>query len=77
MGQIGLQLWSIREEVEKDLLGMLEKVAAMGYSAVQFAGFFNHPAEEVKRKLLYHRSLFAGKYANYCRGLSKNCGLVK
>lgn len=51
LGQIGLQLWSIREDVEQDLLGMLEKVAAMGYSAVQFAGFFDHPAEEVKAKM--------------------------
>lgn len=51
MNNVGLQLWSIREEVEKDLLGMLEKVAEMGYEGVQFAGFFDHAAEEVKAKM--------------------------
>ena len=51
MNNVGLQLWSIREEVEKDLLGMLEKVAEMGYEGVQFAGFFEHAAEEVKAKM--------------------------
>jgi len=52
MRNIGLQFWSIREEVEKDLLGMIEKVAKMGYTGIQFAGFFDHTAEEVKDKLV-------------------------
>ena len=51
MGEIGLQLWSIREEMERDLLGMIEKVAKIGYTSVQFAGFFNHTAEDVKAKM--------------------------
>lgn len=51
MNNIGLQLWSIREEMTEDLLGMLEKVSKMGYAGVQFAGFGGHSAEEVKRKL--------------------------
>lgn len=36
---IGLQLWSIREEAEKDLLGTIRTVSEMGYKGVQFAGF--------------------------------------
>src|SRR5699024_3430222 len=51
MGNIGLQLYSIREAAAADLLGTLEKVAQMGYSAVQFAGFANQKAEDVKAKL--------------------------
>lgn len=51
MNNVGLQLWSIREEAEKDLLGMIEKVSEMGYKGVQFAGFFDHTAEEVKAKM--------------------------
>ena len=51
MGKIGLQLYSIKEAAEKDLLRTLEKVAEMGYSGAQFAGFFDHSAEEVKAKL--------------------------
>lgn len=51
MNNVGLQLWSIREEAEKDLLGMIEKSAEMGYKGVQFAGFFDYTAEEVKAKM--------------------------
>jgi len=51
MGNIGIQLYSIREEMAKDLLGMIDKVAEMGYSGAQFAGFFDHSAEDVKARM--------------------------
>jgi len=51
MGNIGLQFWSIKEAAGEDLLGTIEKVAKMGYSGAQFAGFGDHTAEEVKAKL--------------------------
>lgn len=51
MSNIGLQLFSIREAAGKDLLGALEKVANMGYGSVQFAGFGENSAEDVKEKL--------------------------
>ena len=51
MDKIGLQFWSIREEMEKDLLGMIEKVAKMGYTGAQFAGFFDHSPEDVKARM--------------------------
>lgn len=44
----GLQLYSVRDITEKDLKGALQAVAEMGYSFVEFAGFFGHSAEEVK-----------------------------
>ncbi|HZK26842.1 MAG TPA: hypothetical protein VFD00_04790, partial [Thermoclostridium sp.] len=49
--KVGLQLYSVRDEAEKDFLGTLEKVAAMGYKAVEFAGYFNTPAEVLKETL--------------------------
>jgi len=49
--RIGLQLYSVREESEKNFLETLEKVAAMGYRNVEFAGFFNTPAEVLKDTL--------------------------
>lgn len=49
--KIGLQLWSIFQETEKNLLKTLEKVAKMGYEAVEFAGYFEHSAAEIKAKL--------------------------
>lgn len=51
MEKMGLQFWSIREEMAQDLLGMIEKAAEMGYTGVQFAGFFDHSAEDVKAKM--------------------------
>ena len=48
---IGLQLYTIRGEAEKNFLGALEKVAQMGYKAVEFAGFGGHKASEIKNLL--------------------------
>ncbi len=49
--EYGLQLYSVRDHAEKDLAGTLEKVAGIGYSFVEFAGFFGHSAREVKAML--------------------------
>ncbi|OWA37008.1 sugar phosphate isomerase [Saccharibacillus sp. O16] len=48
MAKVGLQLYTVREEMEKDFRGTLEKVAALGYQGVEFHTFFGHGAEEVK-----------------------------
>lgn len=48
---VGLQLYSVRDYLEKDFMGTLEKVKEMGYDSVEFAcGFFGHTGEEVKAK---------------------------
>lgn len=51
MGKIGLQLYSIKELTQKDFLGTLKKVAETGYDGVEFAGYFNTPAKELKKVL--------------------------
>lgn len=45
---VALQLYSVRDDVAKDLEGTLRKVKAMGYDGVEFAGPFDRPASEVK-----------------------------
>lgn len=45
---IGLQLYSVRNEMEKDFSGTIKKVAEMGYDGVEFAGLFGHSADEIK-----------------------------
>ncbi len=47
----GLQLFSVRDFTEKDLPGTLDKVAAMGYKMVEFAGFFGYSDKAVKAML--------------------------
>lgn len=46
--QIGLQLFSLREEAEKDFTGILEKVANLGYKGVEFAGYGGLASKELK-----------------------------
>ena len=48
---IALQLYTVRDETEKDFIGTLEKVAAMGYKGVEFAGFGSVPAKQMKEAL--------------------------
>lgn len=48
---IGLQLYSVRQECEKDLPGTISAVAKMGYKAVEFAGYYGRDAKTL-RKLL-------------------------
>lgn len=49
--KIGLQLFSLRDEMSKDFEGTLKKVSEMGYECVEFAGYYDHTAEEVKSML--------------------------
>lgn len=49
--QIGIQMYTLRDQTERDFLGTLGKVAEMGYQAVEFAGYFGVSAGELRRKL--------------------------
>lgn len=48
---VGLQLYSVRNECAKDLVGTVTAVAKMGYKAVEFAGYHGRDAKTL-RKLL-------------------------
>lgn len=48
---IALQLYTVRDCVSQDMFGTLEQIAAMGYEGVEFAGFFDHSVEEIKKHL--------------------------
>ena len=51
LSKIGLQLYTVRRELEKDFEGTLAKVAALGFSEVEFAGYFNRTPQQVKSVL--------------------------
>lgn len=55
LSKIGLQLYTVRRELEKDFEGTLAKVAALGYSEVEFAGYFNRTPQQVKSVLANNR----------------------
>ena len=48
---IALQLYSIREDCAKDLPGSLAAVAKTGYEGVEFAGYYNRSAKELRTML--------------------------
>lgn len=48
---IGVQLYSVRKECEKDLPGTIAAVAKIGYKGVEFAGYYGRDAKTL-RKLL-------------------------
>src|ERR1700730_14771079 len=50
-GPIGLQLWSLREYLPKDLPGTLARVRAMGFREVEGAGLWKHTAPDVRAAL--------------------------
>ncbi|MBQ7411673.1 MAG: sugar phosphate isomerase/epimerase [Clostridia bacterium] len=46
--RLALQLYSVREDMEKDFLGTLKKVKEMGYEGGELAGLYGKSAREVK-----------------------------
>jgi sugar phosphate isomerase/epimerase len=50
-GPVGLQMWSLREYLPKDLPGTLAKVRAMGFREVEGAGLWKHTVAELKAAL--------------------------
>ncbi|MCM8816972.1 MAG: sugar phosphate isomerase/epimerase [Candidatus Omnitrophica bacterium] len=51
MSRIGLQLYSVRQDCAKDLVGTLRQVSKMGYQGVEFAGYHGRDARELRKIL--------------------------
>ena len=51
MAKIGSPLFILREECAKDLMSVLERIAAIGYEGVEFLGFFGHSPQNIRKKL--------------------------
>src|SRR4029079_6109402 len=49
--RIGVQLYSVRDRMEKDFTGTLESVAKIGFKEVEFAGYYNQSPEQVRATL--------------------------
>lgn len=48
LSKIGVQLYTVREDMAKDFEGTIAKVAALGYQQVEFAGYYNRTPQQVK-----------------------------
>ena len=50
---IGLQLYTVRSLMARDFDGTLDRVAAIGYEEVEFAGYFRHTPAQVRAALAH------------------------
>jgi sugar phosphate isomerase/epimerase len=50
-GPIGLQLWSLREQLKQDVPGTLARIRAMGFTEVEGAGLWGRSAAELRAAL--------------------------
>jgi len=48
LSRIGIELYTLRREAAADLAGTLARVARIGYKEVEFAGYHNHAATDVR-----------------------------
>lgn len=46
---VAVQVYSVRDDAKADLRGTLEKIKAMGYDGVEFAGLYGYAPEDVKK----------------------------
>jgi len=49
--KVGVQLYTVRDAMERDFDGTLAQVAAVGYREVEFAGYFERSPKDVKAAL--------------------------
>jgi sugar phosphate isomerase/epimerase len=52
--KLGVQLYSVRDQMKADFEGTLAKVAEIGYKEVEFAGYFDHSPKDVRAILDRH-----------------------
>jgi sugar phosphate isomerase/epimerase len=61
----GLQMYSVRDVTQENFELALKQVAEMGYDMVEPAGFFKHPAEEVKAMLDHYGLKICSTHTSY------------
>jgi len=63
--RVGMQLYTVRADMEKDFEGTLAKVAAIGYKEVEFAGYFKRSPKEVRESLERHGLTSPATHVDY------------
>lgn len=62
---IGLQIYSLKNEFSEDYKGTLKKVSELGFDGVEFAGFYDIDAKELKETLDQYNLKAAGSHTSY------------
>ncbi|HEV8445838.1 MAG TPA: sugar phosphate isomerase/epimerase [Gemmatimonadaceae bacterium] len=48
LARVGMELYTVRSNVSADMAGTLAALAKIGYKEVEFAGYYNHAASEIR-----------------------------
>lgn len=48
---IAVQVYSVRQIAEKDTAGVLARIGKLGYQGVEFAGYYGHSAQDIRKIL--------------------------
>lgn len=49
--QVGVEMYSVRTDCKKDFPGTIAAIAKMGYAGVEFAGYWNTSAKDIRKML--------------------------
>src|SRR5687767_9049721 len=49
--RVGIQLYSVRNDMQRDMPGTLARLAQIGYREVEFAGYFGRTPQQVRQML--------------------------
>ena len=52
--RVGVQLWTVRQEMARDFEGTLARIAAIGYREVEFENYFGRTAQQVRDSVRSH-----------------------
>lgn len=63
--RLGAQLYTVRTLLEKDFEGTLAGIAALGFTEVEFAGYYNRTPEQVRDTLRRHRLTAPSGHIDY------------
>lgn len=62
---VGLQLYSVREQCKIDLPGVLASVSKIGYKGVEFAGYYDRSAKDLRKMLDDNGLVACGTHTPY------------
>ena len=63
--RIGLELYSVRNECKADFHGTIAQVAKIGYTGVEFAGYWGLSAKEVRKMIDDHGLITCGTHTQF------------
>ena len=69
-------LYILREDCQRDLAGVLQKLAQIGFDGIEFLGFFGHSAQEVKQMLEENHLEALGNHVPYAELLADAEGIL-